>query len=68
MTANYAEGITDEFMKPIITNVDGRIRDKDTMVFFDFRSDRMREITETFGIKQHVELDIKHPEGLVRIN
>ncbi|OQV13034.1 2,3-bisphosphoglycerate-independent phosphoglycerate mutase [Hypsibius exemplaris] len=31
--------------------------DGDTIIFFDFRSDRMREIVETFGIKQSFETD-----------
>lgn len=49
--AKYAEGITDEFLKPIIVNEEGLIQDGDTLIFFDFRSDRMREINEAIGIK-----------------
>ena len=38
-------------MKPIILNEEGLIQDGDTLIFFDFRSDRMREINEAIGIK-----------------
>ncbi|KAJ3177975.1 hypothetical protein HDU85_005692 [Gaertneriomyces sp. JEL0708] len=45
----YAKGETDEFLKPIIVGENNRIEDKDTLIFFNYRSDRMREITQTFG-------------------
>ncbi|KAJ2476576.1 hypothetical protein IWW56_004836 [Coemansia sp. RSA 2131] len=47
----YAKDETDEFLKPIIVDGEGLVKDNDTMFFFDFRSDRMREITQVFGIK-----------------
>ncbi|KAI9193285.1 2,3-bisphosphoglycerate-independent phosphoglycerate mutase [Polychytrium aggregatum] len=46
----YAKDETDEFLKPIIANKDGLVGDNDTLVFFNYRSDRMREITQAFGI------------------
>eukprot|EP01137_Pigoraptor_chileana_P007320 Opistho-2@52759 len=46
--ARYAAGETDEFLMPIILDRDGCIRDGDSVVLFDFRSDRMRELAETF--------------------
>ena len=46
----YAKDETDEFLKPIIVNgKDGRIRDGDTVFFFNYRSDRVREITQLLG-------------------
>jgi 2,3-bisphosphoglycerate-independent phosphoglycerate mutase len=53
--ANYSEDVTDEFLKPIIINENGLIRDNDTLVFIDYRADRMRQITETFGVEQHFD-------------
>jgi 2,3-bisphosphoglycerate-independent phosphoglycerate mutase len=49
----YAEGKTDEFMEPIsVVGNDGRhhgnIEDGDLVLFFNFRSDRMRQIVTTF--------------------
>ena len=40
----YAAKENDEFLKPIVVDEDGVIRDGDTLLFFDYRSDRMREI------------------------
>jgi len=46
----YAAGETDEFLKPIIVNgKDGRVQDNDTLYFFNYRSDRVREITQLLG-------------------
>eukprot|EP00116_Pleurobrachia_bachei_P002179 sb/3462441/ len=59
----YAADVTDEFLKPIIVDQEGRIGDGDTLLFFDFRSDRMRQISEAFGIQQHFET-AKVPENL----
>jgi bisphosphoglycerate-independent phosphoglycerate mutase (AlkP superfamily) len=39
--------------------------DNDTLIFFDYRADRMREISETFGLERHFETEVKHPSGLV---
>lgn len=55
----YAAGQTDEFLTPIICNDDGLIKDNDTLIFFNFRSDRMRQITETLGIKLNFETPSK---------
>ena len=54
----YEKGVTDEFLKPIIVNNQGLIGDGDTLLFIDFRSDRMRQITEAFGVHQHFETDV----------
>jgi 2,3-bisphosphoglycerate-independent phosphoglycerate mutase len=45
---SYAEGITDEFINPIVnTSVgDTKIKDGDVVISFNFRTDRCREITE----------------------
>ncbi|KJH47823.1 2,3-bisphosphoglycerate-independent phosphoglycerate mutase [Dictyocaulus viviparus] len=43
----YEAQETDEFLKPIILNGDkARVKDGDTLIFFDYRADRMREISE----------------------
>ena len=46
----YAAGETDEFLKPIISQDAGveRVRDGDTVIFFNFRSDRGRQLSEAF--------------------
>lgn len=59
----YDAGVFDEFMTPIILNTEGQIKDNDTLVFIDFRSDRMREITEAFWKHNQFESAVK-PENL----
>ena len=48
MANSYAEGVTDEFVVPAVTCEGGRISEGDTVIFFNFRPDRAREITRTF--------------------
>lgn len=50
--ASYKEGINDEFVKPIIILEEGRIKDKDSVLFFNFRPDRAREITRAIAFKE----------------
>ena len=43
---SYAEGVTDEFMKPIVNEAyDSRIEEGDAIIFFNFRNDRAKELT-----------------------
>ena len=44
----YANGVTDEFVEPVICDPDGTISDQDSVIFFNFRPDRAREITRAF--------------------
>jgi 2,3-bisphosphoglycerate-independent phosphoglycerate mutase len=48
---SYAEGVTDEFVKPIILTDDkaqpiATIKNDDVVIFFNFRTDRGRELTQ----------------------
>nr|AAQ97627.1 independent phosphoglycerate mutase isoform 2 [Brugia malayi] len=62
----YAKDETDEFLKPIILSDEGRTKDGDTLIFFDYRADRMREITECMGMERYKDLNsnIKHPKNM----
>ena len=44
---SYAAGITDEFVEPVVCDQEGTISDNDSIIFFNFRPDRAREITRT---------------------
>ncbi|KAI1789182.1 cofactor-independent phosphoglycerate mutase [Ganoderma leucocontextum] len=57
---HYTKDETDEFLKPIIVDGDaGRIKDGDTLFFFNYRSDRMREIVTVFGLPDKpMEVDV----------
>ena len=52
MDASYTSGITDEFVEPSVVVKNGKpvakISDGDSIVFFNFRPDRAREITKAF--------------------
>ena len=54
--ASYDQGVTDEFIKPIVgVGADGKpvgvIREGDMVIFFNFRNDRAKELTEV--LTQH---------------
>lgn len=50
--ASYAEDVTDEFVKPTVIVKGGvpvaSVKDNDSVVFFNFRPDRAREMTRAF--------------------
>ena len=47
--ASYEEGVTDEFIKPVVITKDGKplakVEEGDTVIFYNFRNDRARELT-----------------------
>ena len=45
---SYANGVTDEFMIPAVIDKNGMIAKDDSVVFFNFRPDRARQITRAF--------------------
>jgi 2,3-bisphosphoglycerate-independent phosphoglycerate mutase len=45
----YERGETDEFIKPTVVGNDGEIREGDRAIFFNFRPDRARQLTEKLG-------------------
>ena len=65
---SYAEGVTDEFIKPIIVCDDAdqplaTIQDGDVVICFNFRTDRCREITVALTQQAFPELNM-HPLDL----
>jgi 2,3-bisphosphoglycerate-independent phosphoglycerate mutase len=64
MQASYDEGVTDEFMKPIVV-VDergepvGKLKEGDVVVFFNFRNDRAKELTIALTQKDLAEYGMK---------
>lgn len=47
--ASYQSGITDEFLNPVLLNDDpnSRIQENDSVIFYNIRGDRAREITRS---------------------
>jgi 2,3-bisphosphoglycerate-independent phosphoglycerate mutase len=61
---DYDNGLTDEFLKPIVvTNEKGSplttIKEDDVVIFFNFRTDRGRELTEVLSQKDHPDFQMK---------
>jgi len=64
---NYKEGITDEFIKPTVMTTDGTtpvavIEPDDVVIFFNFRTDRGRELTEVLS-----QFDV-HEQNMHKLN
>jgi 2,3-bisphosphoglycerate-independent phosphoglycerate mutase len=60
---SYDEGVTDEFVKPIVMTDDnqkpvGTIREGDVVIFFNFRNDRAKELTIVLTQKEMREHDM----------
>ena len=52
MEASYAENVTDEFVVPTVITENGKplsvVKENDSVIFFNFRPDRAREMTRAF--------------------
>ena len=48
MQISYDAGVTDEFVKPVVCDQSGMVKSGDSIVFFNFRPDRARELTRAF--------------------
>ncbi|MEZ4859506.1 MAG: 2,3-bisphosphoglycerate-independent phosphoglycerate mutase [Flavobacteriaceae bacterium] len=63
MLNSYAEGTTDEFIEPIVMTENGKpmatISEDDVVIFFNFRTDRGRELTEVLSQKDFPEFGMK---------
>jgi len=55
--AAYERDETDEFIKPTVVGEEGRIRDGDAVLFFNFRPDRARQLTRALGEAGFDEFD-----------
>ena len=60
---SYEKGITDEFIEPIVMVAKGKpvatISENDVVVFFNFRTDRGRELTQVLSQKDFPEFGMK---------
>ena len=63
---SYDAGITDEFMEPVVCLENVGIRDNDSVIFFNFRPDRAREITRCL-VDEDLK-DIERKTGFVPVN
>ncbi len=66
VAAAYERGETDEFVEPTLVGGDARIRPGDSVIAFNFRPDRMRELTRALAEPEFVEFDRDGGEPLRR--
>lgn len=64
MEESYKEGVTDEFIKPLVKvdnqgNPIGLVKEGDVVICFNFRTDRLREITIALSQKDMPEFGMK---------
>ena len=57
---NYSKGVTDEFIVPSLLDKNGLIEDGDSVIIFNFRPDRLREIGMTLTNKTFKEFETKN--------
>ncbi|RNC79417.1 MAG: 2,3-bisphosphoglycerate-independent phosphoglycerate mutase [Balneola sp.] len=57
--ASYKDGVTDEFIKPVLLNdsQESRIEPGDTVIFYNIRGDRAREISRALNEKNFSEFE-----------
>ena len=62
---SYEEGVTDEFIKPVVNaNVDGKIKEGDVVIFFNYRNDRAKELTIVLTQQDMPEVGMNTIPGL----
>ena len=55
----YTRGENDEFLQPTLVDGRGLVQDSDSIIFFNFRPDRAREITRAFVDREFQEFAIR---------
>lgn len=65
LNASYQNGITDQFVLPCLIEKDGTIKDNDSVIFFNFRTDRIIELTNAFTNKNFKEFRRKPIKNLL---
>ncbi len=62
---SYKKGVFDEFVEPSLIDKQGIIRDNDSVIFFNYRSDRARELTGAFTNKDFNQFKTKKFDNLM---
>ena len=53
----YQQGVTDEFIQPVVLAEEANIHQEDSVIFFNFRKDRARQLTAALAIKDFEDFD-----------
>jgi 2,3-bisphosphoglycerate-independent phosphoglycerate mutase len=62
----YRRGETDEFIEPTLVGAEAQIRPGDSVIAFNFRPDRMRELTRALAEPGFTELDRGSAQAIAR--
>ncbi len=57
--ASYDAGVTDEFVEPVVCAEDVCVQERDSIIFFNYRPDRAREITRCFVDEDFTDVERK---------
>jgi 2,3-bisphosphoglycerate-independent phosphoglycerate mutase len=62
LESNYLKGITDEFIPPLVNTINNqpiaKIEENDIVIFFNFRTDRGRQLTQSLTQKSYPKFKI----------
>lgn len=62
--SSYEKNITDEYLRPMVVDREGIIKDNDVIVWLNFRADRSKQIIASFVEKEFTAFPRKHFENL----
>ena len=62
---SYSRGITDEFVEPMIIDENGKIKNGDSLIFYNYRSDRAREMTYALTDVKFAEFETENMDKLL---
>lgn len=65
LETSYGKDITDEFVEPTVLDKNGNIKNGDSVIFFNYRSDRARELTETFVNAEFAEFAVEKMDKIL---
>ena len=58
LKSSYDKGITDEFLRPMMINREGTIKDGDVLIWMNYRSDRSKQILLALTNPKFTEFDV----------
>ena len=64
VTDSYHDGKTDEFIEPVLIDKNGLIKENDSVIFYNFRSDRAKELSFAFTDPEFKEFKTKKFKNL----
>ena len=64
LLSSYSKNITDEFIRPILVNEEGLIKDGDILLWMNFRDDRAKQILSAFVHKNFNEFSVNQYNDL----